>query len=419
MRISELFTKTSREIPAGELAKNAQLLIRAGYINKEMAGVYSYLPLGKKVLDNITNIVKEEMNGIGGQEILLSSLQPKELWEKTGRWDDKEVDVWFKTNLKSGSEVGLGWTHEEPLVQLLKNYLNSYQDLPKLIYQVQTKFRNELRAKSGLMRGREFIMKDMYTFALDESQHQKLFNEVKHAYIRIFDRLGIGHKTFYTTADGGSFSSDYSYEFQTIDESGEDLIYLDRDQKLAINEEIYSDKVVSELGLNKSKLEKVKTSEVGNIFNLGTKYSAKLGLTYMSEINTSEDVVMGCYGLGVSRVMGVIAEVLSDESGLVWPKSVAPAQVYLVRLGTSATVMKAADELYNRLTRASVEVLYDDRDTHPGEKFADADLLGLPYRVVVSEKTVSEKKVELKARTSKTSTLITPTEIVETLTEKL
>jgi prolyl-tRNA synthetase len=238
MRLSKLFTKTRKDAPADETAKNAQLLIRAGFISKEMAGVYNYLPLGKMVLDNIANIVRAEMNNVGGQEVLLSSLQPKELWEKTGRWDDSVVDIWFKTKLNSGGEIGLGMSHEEPLVSLMRNFITSYQDLPLTTYQVQTKFRNELRAKSGLLRGREFLMKDMYSFARSEAEHQHLFNEVKQAYVRVFEKLGIGDMTFYTAADGGSFSDEYSYEFQTITDSGEDTIYLDRDKKLAINDEI-------------------------------------------------------------------------------------------------------------------------------------------------------------------------------------
>ena len=418
MKVSELFTKTRKEAPAGEPSKNAQLLMRAGFVHKQMAGVYAYLPLGKKVIENITKIVREEMNAIGGQEVQLTALQPKELWEITDRWDDKKVDIWFKTQLKAGGELALAMSHEEPLTDLLTNYITSYTDLPLLAYQIGTKFRNELRAKSGLLRGREFTMKDMYSFARDETEHQKLFNEVKNAYIKIFERIGLGDRTFFTTASGGVFSSEYSYEFQTVTASGEDIIYLDRDKKIAINEEVYSDKVIHELGLNKTKLEKVKASEVGNIFNLGSKYSKPLSLSFLSEANTKEQVVMGCYGLGISRVMGVIAEDLSDEKGLVWPKAIAPAQVYLIRLDDDTKVIKQADELYEHLTRKGIEVLYDDRNVRPGEKFADADLIGLPYRVIVSKKTISDNKVELKARKSDSATLLTEAEVVETLIKK-
>lgn len=414
MKLSTLFTKTKKEDPSGETSKNAQLLIKAGFVEKEMAGVYAYLPLGKKVLDNITNIVREEMNTIGGQEIQLTALQPKELWEITGRWNDEVVDVWFKTKLNGGSEIGLGFSHEEPLTALLKNHITSYQDLPIFIYQIQAKFRNELRAKSGLMRGREFLMKDMYSFARTEEEHQKLFAESKAAYERIFHRLGLGERTFFTTADGGMFSSDFSYEFQTLAENGEDTIYLDRDNNIAINEEIISDEVLTKLGVAKANLEEVKATEVGNIFNLGTKYSKPFDLNYLSEENKLEPVIMGCYGLGVSRVMGVIAEILSDDKGLVWPEEIAPARFYLINLGSDSDVVEAANELYKRLIDEGIEVLYDDRDVHAGEKFADADLSGIPYRLVISGKTIAQNKVEVKPRLSTEPELLSVDKLVET-----
>ncbi len=419
MKLSTLFTKSKKDVPAGETAKNAQLLIKAGFVEKEMAGVYAYLPLGKKVLDNITRVVKEEMNIIGGQEISLTALQPKELWEVTGRWNDDVIDVWFKTKLNSGGEIGLGVSHEEPLTALLKNYITSYQDLPVFIYQVQTKFRNELRAKSGLMRGREFLMKDMYSFARTEEEHQKLFTEAKKSYERVFKRLGLSDKTFFTTADGGMFSSDFSYEFQTVTDNGEDIIYLDRDKNIAVNEEIMNDEVLSKLGLKKENLEQLKASEVGNIFNLGTKYSKPFELNYLSEDNKLEPVIMGCYGLGISRVMGVIAEILSDDKGLVWPEEIAPARFYLINLGSDSEVIEAANELYKRLIDEGIEVLYDDRDVHAGEKFADADLSGIPYRVVISNKTVAQEKVELKPRLSSEPELLSIDKLIETFGVKL
>jgi prolyl-tRNA synthetase len=417
MRLTKLFTHTTKEVPTGETSKNAQLLIRAGYVDKQMAGVYAYLPLGKKVLDNIARIIREEMDTIGGQEVQMTALQSKEVWELSGRWDDEVIDVWFKTKLNAGGEVGLAVTHEEPFTSLVKNYINSYQDLPQLIYQVQTKFRNELRSKSGLMRGREFLMKDMYSFADSENEHQKLFSEVKKAYLKIFERFGIADITFFTTADGGSFSDGYSYEFQTLTESGEDTIFLARDRKIAVNEEIMDDKLLSELDLKREELEELKASEIGNIFNLGTKYSGPFELNYMSEINTIEPVIMGSYGLGVSRAMGLIAEVLSDDKGLVWPEEIAPAKIYLISLGNDDKVIKAAEEVYDRLTHNGVEVLYDDRDVRAGEKFADAELMGIPYRVVLSEKTIAEKKLELKERTGENTRMISVAELLETITK--
>jgi len=419
MRVSKLFTKTRKDIPSDETSKNAQLLIRAGFIEKEMAGVYAYLPLGKKVLDKISTIVKEEMNSIEGQEIQLTALQPKDIWEVTGRWSDDVVDIWFKTKLNGGAEIGLGMSHEEPLTALLKNYISSYQDLPVFIYQVQTKFRNELRAKSGLMRGREFLMKDMYSFTRTEEEHQKLFLEAKNAYERVFKRIGLGDITFFTTADGGIFSSDFSYEFQTIAETGEDIIYLDRDKNIAINEEILSDEVLSKLGLIRENLEVKKASEVGNIFNLGTKYSKPFDLNYVTEDNQLKPVIMGCYGLGISRVMGVIAEELSDDKGLIWPEEIAPARFYLINLGNDQEIVERTNEVYKRLIDEGIEVLYDDRDVRAGEKFADADLSGIPYRVVVSKNTVVQNKVELKSRVSNETELITLDKLIESFGVKL
>jgi prolyl-tRNA synthetase len=375
--------------------------------------------LGKRVLEKISQIVREEMNLIGGQEVSLTALQSSEIWDKTGRWSDEVIDVWFKTKLASGQEMGLAVTHEEPITDLAKNYINSYQDLPVFVYQIQTKFRNELRAKSGLMRGREFLMKDMYSFARTEEEHQALFLEAKTAYEKVINRLGLGDITFYTTADGSMFSTDYSYEFQTLTENGEDVIYLDRDMKAAINSEIYTDEVAGKLGLSASNLEQVHSSEVGNIFNLGTKYSDPFELTYVDENNQTQTVIMGCYGLGISRVMGVIAEVFNDKGGLIWPEEIAPYRFYLASLGDSKDVTEAADELYKRLTDEGIEVLYDDRNVRAGEKFADADLIGIPYRIVISDKTIAEEKVELKHRIDGKTEMLSVNKLIETFGIKL
>lgn len=414
MRLSKLFTKTRKEAPADETAKNAQLLIRAGFVHKEMAGVYSFLPLGLKVLSNISQIVRQEMDKIGGQEILMPALQIKERYEATGRWDDKVVDDWFKTKLVNGTELGLGFSHEENLVPLLKNFVTSYKDLPMAPYQIQTKFRNELRSKSGLMRGREFLMKDMYSFAISPAQHEEFYGLAQEAYVRIFNRLGIGSQTFLTSASGGSFSK-YSHEFQTLSAAGEDTIYLDRAKKLAINKEVLSDEVMADLGLVREDLEEVRAIEVGNIFSLGTKFSAPFGLSVANEAGQQTTVVMGCYGIGVSRLMGTIAEILSDEKGLVWPESIAPARVYLASLGASQEVSQAADGLYETLKKQNVDVLYDDRDVRPGEKFSDADLIGLPARLVVSSRTLAQNKFEYKARSSDAVESLTPQELLAKL----
>jgi prolyl-tRNA synthetase len=399
MRLSQLFTKTSKTLPTGETARNAQLLIQAGFIHKEMAGVYAYLPLGKRVLDNIVQVIREEMNALGGQEISLTALQQKSAWEASGRWSDEVIDVWFRTTLANGSELGLAPTHEEPLTALMKQFVESYKDLPAYPYQFQVKFRNELRAKSGLMRGREFLMKDLYSFSVDAEAHEVFYEKAAEAYERVFERLGIGDITYKTFASGGSFSK-YSHEFQTISPVGEDTIYVHQAKKIAINQEVYNDDVLADLGIAKEELVEKHAVEVGNIFTLGTKFSDALGLTFAAEDGSQQPVFMGSYGIGPSRLMGLLAEHFADERGLVWPENVAPAKVYLARLGDNPAVVKQADELYDHLTQAAVSVLYDDRDIRPGQKFADADLLGIPYRVVVSEKTVAAGSYEVKTRTS-------------------
>jgi len=418
MRVSKLFTKTSKTAPADETARNAQLLIRAGYVHKEMAGVYAYLPLGLKVLENIKQIVREEMDAIGGQEVMMTALQPKELFEKTNRWDDAVVDNWFKTKLANGTELGLGLTHEEPIVDVLMPYVDSYKDLPLYIYQIQSKFRNELRAKSGVLRGREFVMKDMYSFARTQAEHDDLYEKVAAAYIKVYKRLGIGATTYRTAADGGYFTERYSDEYQTLSDIGEDTIYLDETKKLAINKEIYTDENLAKLGLKKEDLVEKRAVEVGNIFPLETKYTDALGLYYTDEDGSRQSIIMGCYGIGISRLVGVIAEHFSDERGLVWPDNIAPYRVYLARLGEEPEIIKAADNLYENLQEAGVSVLYDDRNTRAGEKFADADLLGIPHRVVVSTKTVAQAVFEYKKRTAAESTMLSLEKLQKILTSQ-
>jgi prolyl-tRNA synthetase len=396
MRQSELFTKVFREPPKDESARSAQLLIQAGYINKSMAGVYSYLPLGLRVLENIMSIIREEMNDIGGQEILLTSLQDRKVWEATDRWDDAKVDNWFKTKLANDTEVGLAFTHEEPLAKLAAEYVNSYKQLPFSAYQFQTKFRNELRAKSGIMRTREFIMKDLYSFCASQEQHDQFYEKAKQAYIKIFQRAGIGDKTFVTFASGGSFSK-YSHEFQTITDAGEDIIYLDRKSKLAVNKEVYTPEVLDELGLKQLDMEEAKAVEVGNIFSLGTKYSKPLGLKYLDKAGSTQDVIMGSYGIGPGRLMGTIVELYNDDKGIIWPESVAPFRIHLVNIAKDSA---EADELYKTLQSDNISVLYDQRDESAGAKFADSDMIGIPKRVLITDKTLKENSFELKNRAS-------------------
>jgi prolyl-tRNA synthetase len=414
MRLSKNFTKTTKNAPADEVAKNAQLLIKAGYVHKEMAGVYSYLPLGLRTLNKIVAIIREEMDELGGQEVLMPALQVKERYEATNRWDDKVVDNWFKTKLANGTELGLGFSHEENLTPIIKDFVRSYKDLPIAPYQIQTKFRNELRSKSGIMRGREFLMKDMYSYAVDQAQHDEFYAKAQVAYKKVYDRMGIGDRTFMTFASGGSFAQ-FSHEFQTLSDAGEDTIYLSREKGIAINKEVFTGEVLEQLGVKRDELEEVKGIEVGNIFTLGTKFTAPFNLTVDGENGESITPIMGCYGIGVSRVMGTIAELLSDDKGLVWPEAIAPAKVYLAVLGQNEDTRKTADELYEEVRGKGIEIIYDDRDTRPGEKFADADLLGIPYRVVVSDKLVAQEKYELKARIADEIELLSKSELLAKL----
>lgn len=416
MRQSQLFTKTRREAPKDEVSKNAQLLIRAGYVHKEMAGVYTFLPLGLRVIEKIKNIIRDELGKVGAQEMAMTTLQQKDIWEASGRWDDFVVDDWFKTTLKNGTELGLAFTHEEALTNIMRNFVSSYKDLPIYAYQFQTKFRNEMRAKSGIMRGKEFVMKDLYDFSLDQKQHEKFYEKMKEVYMNIFERVGLGGRTFLTLSSGGSFSK-YSYEFQTITDAGEDVIMYDEEKKMSINKGDYSEEIFADFGLKKEdfNFKEAKSVEVGDIYSLGEKFSKALGLTYKNEAGEDKYVFMGSYGIGVPRLMGTLVEVFADEKGLVWPEAVAPFAVHLVQLGDHEDVQKEAEELYRTLIERGVEALWDDRDLRAGEKFADSDLLGLSLRVVVSEKTLSAGKFECVERTSGKTLSLSASELLERL----
>ena len=345
----------------------------------------------------------------------MTTLQPKDIWEKTDRWDDKKVDNWFKTKLVNGTELGVGLTHEEPIVDALSSYINSYKDLPVYVYQIQNKFRNELRAKSGLLRGREFVMKDMYSLARNQTEHDELYEKAADAYARVYRRLGIGDITYRTYADGGIFTERFSDEFQTVSEIGEDTIYVDEAKKIAVNKEVYNDDTLQKLGLSKDSLVEKRGVEVGNIFPLETKYTDALNVFYVDENGKQQSIIMGCYGIGVSRLMGVIAEIFADDKGLVWPEAIAPARVYLARLGDEDNVVQEADKLYEQFMAAGIEVLYDDRDVRPGQKFADADLMGIPHRVIVSTKTCESGQHEYKERTGAQPQMLSNDDILKLL----
>ena len=409
MRQSELFTKTKREAPKDEEAINAQLLIRAGFIDKTMAGVYTYLPLGLRTLKKIENIIREEMNKAGGQEILMPALQPKENWIKTGRWDS--MDDLYKVKDTSGREFAIGPTHEEVIFPLLKNTIFSYKDLPVYIYQIQNKFRMELRAKSGLLRGREFLMKDLYSFHTDEKDRDEYYDFMTKVYKNVFDKLGIGDKTHYTLASGSTFSK-YSHEFQTVTEAGEDTIHICNKCKIAINNEIIKEnKTCPKCGeLNFSQKRAI---EVGNIFKLKTKFAEDFGLKFKDKDGVEKFVITGCYGIGLGRLMGAIVETSYDNKGIIWPESVAPYQVHLIEISNlKSKISNFAKKIYNSLQEAGVEVLYDDREeATAGEKFKDADLMGIPYRLVISEKTGD--KIEIKKRNEEKTKLVSEKELNE------
>lgn len=415
MRYSQTFIKTSKTAPADEVAKNAQLLIRAGFVYKEMAGVYAYLPLGLRVLEKIKQIVREELATINSSELTMTTLQRASIWQAAGRWSDEVVDIWFKTKLQDETELGLGWSHEEPIVEMLKGRVASYKDLPISVYQFQTKLRNELRAKSGVMRGREFLMKDMYSFHSSSEDLENYYQQTIEVYQRIYHRLGIGEGTFVTFASGGSFTK-FSHEFQTVCEAGEDVIYLHRERKLAINEEVV-DEAVAELGLNRDELEKVKTAEVGNIFNFGSQKTDQMGLKFTNQEGKLNSIFMGSYGIGVSRLMGVLAEKFSDDKGLIWPLEVAPVQVYLVQIGDQ--IKDKAEEIYQALLQAGIEVLFDDREVRPGQKFADAELMGIPYRLTVGQRAVESGEFELTERQSGETKLLTVDSAIDKIKQRM
>jgi prolyl-tRNA synthetase len=405
MRYSQIIGKTKKDAPKDEESVSAQLLIRGGFIHKEISGVYTFLPLGLRVLNKIVQIIREEMVAIDGQEMSLTSLQNPEVWKKTGRYDDEVVDIWFKTKFKNGTETCLAITHEEPLTNLMVQQIDSYKDLPVYAFQFQTKFRNEVRPKGGLLRVREFLMKDLYSFDKTKEDHEKYYERAKQAYIKIWDRLGIGESTYLTFASGGSFSK-FSHEFQTVCDTGEDTVYLDRKKGIAVNKEVYNEDVLSELGIKKEELEEVKAIEVGNIFPLGTKFSDALGLYYTDEQGNKNPVIMGSYGIGPGRAMATVVELKHDDKGIIWPENISPYKVTLIGLNLENNDIKDfAENLYKKLQSGGVEVLYDDRpDATAGQKFADCDLIGIPYRLVVSQKT--NGKVEIKKRASSETKLV-------------
>jgi len=402
MKQSQLFTKLLKEAPAEEKSTNAQFLIRGGFVYKEMAGVYTYLPLGLRVLRKIENIIREEMEKIGGKEILMTVFQPKNLWEETGRWQ-KGIgeDVMYKCEGEGQGTVGLGPTHEEMVTDIIRHYVSSYKDLPLYVYQIQTKFRKELRAKSGLLRGREFDMKDLYSFHASQDDLKEYYKKATQAYFNVFKRCGLD--VILTEASGGDFTKDYTHEFQVLSASGEDITVYCEKGDFAQNKEIAKLSAGEKCPVCKTVLKEASSVEVGNIFPLGTKYSEAMKAYFTEKDGSKKPIVMGCYGIGPSRTMGAIVEIHHDEQGIIWPKEVAPFSVHLLSLGQN----EKSEKLYQDLQKRGIEVLYDDRENKTaGEKFAEADLLGIPQRLVVSEKTLKDDSVELKKRAEEKVTLV-------------
>jgi len=405
---SKLFYKTTREKSPDVESISHDLLTRAGFVDQLMAGVFTFLPLGHRVLKNIENIIRKNIEDAGGQEILMPVLQPKDNWLKTGRWNN--MDVLFKIKGSGDKEYALGPTHEEIVSPLAKKNILSYKDLPFAIFQIQTKFRDELRAKSGILRTREFLMKDLYSFHENQEDLDKYYDKIIKVYFNIFRELGIGKKTYLTYASGGTFSK-YSHEFQMVTEAGEDLIYICNKCKTAVNKEIKAETPACP-NCSSDSFEEKKSVEVGNIFKLGTKFSLPFDLKFKDKDGTEKPVIMGCYGIGLSRAMGACVELNNDEKGIIWPKEIAPFLAHLISIGDSDKVKKASEKIYSDLSRGAGsrvagQVLYDDReDKSAGEKFAEADMIGIPFRIVVSEKTLAKNCVELKERNKKELKLI-------------
>ncbi len=410
MKLSTLFPKTQRQAPKDEVSHNAQALEQAGYISKLFAGVYSYLPLGWRVIKNIERIIREEVNAAGGQELFMPALHPEELYEQTGRAD---IDVLFHLEMANKKKLVLGQSHEEVIVPLVKKYIQSYKELPLYLYQIQTKFRNELRAKSGILRGREFIMKDLYSFHTTQEDLDAYYEYMKEVYSRIFQRVGLGNRTHLTFASGGTFSK-FSHEFQTLTEAGEDTIHLCESCHIGVNDEIIKEyNRCPQCG--KSTLVAQKAIEVGNIFPLKDKFSSKFGLTYTDQNGDEQPILMGCYGIGLGRVMGAIAEVHNDERGLRWPAAVAPYTAHIVSIGVDQKVLAHAEKVYAQFEQNGISSLYDDRDERAGVKLGDADLMGIPHRIVVSEKTGTH--VEHTDRTTGQSTVLPVAACLKKITE--
>lgn len=411
MRYSQLFGKTIKEVSKKYEARSHELLTRAGFIDQVASGVYNILPLGKRVINKIEQIIREEINAIGGQEIAMPLLHPKRLWQKTKRW--QTVDILFKTKSRFGQEYALAPTHEETVVPLAKKWIKSYRDLPLCLYHITEKFRDEPRPKSGILRGREFGMKDLYSFHENQEDLISYYQKVIKAYVKIFNRCGLTDVKI-TEASGGSFTKKHSHEFNVLTDAGEvDLIYCPRCD-FCQNKEITKMRENNPCPkCSKGRLKTGRAIEVGNIFDLGTRFSQAFDLVFIGRDNQPHLVVVGCYGIGTSRLLGTIVEIHNDDKGIIWPKTVAPYQIHLVGLDLKdKKVSSKAEKIYQLLKKNNVEVLYDDRQgITAGEKLVTADLIGIPTRLVISQKTA--QKIELKQRNQNKKTLLSADELIK------
>lgn len=417
MKYSKLFGKTSKLAPKEAETISHKLLVQAGYIDQLAAGIYSFLPLGLKVQQKIANIIREEINAIGGQELVMPVLQPKNIWLETGRWETYDPPL-FTLKDRHDKELAIAPTHEEVITDLVRDRISSYKELPLYLYQIQVKFRNEMRSTGGLLRTREFMMKDLYSFHTTEEDLSKYFHEVKEAYLKIYKRCGLD--AIVSQASGGTIGGTETLEFQILSESGEDELIYCPGGDFAANVEVSPVKEGKECDLGHGPLKKAKSIEVGHIFSLGTLYSEKLGAYFTDQEGNKKPLQMGCYGIGLGRLMATVIEVNNDEKGIIWPESISPFRAQLIVLSMQESVVRKADEIYEKLEKAGMDVLYDDRDIPAGEKFADSDLIGIPVRLVVSEKTLQGSgqagdKVEWKERGSKDSELISVEEAVKRL----
>ncbi|MEK7565139.1 MAG: aminoacyl--tRNA ligase-related protein [Patescibacteria group bacterium] len=395
MKYSQFFINTRRDDPKDETATNARLLLRGGFIDKLMAGSYTFLPLGWRVYQKIEQIVREEMNAVGSAEILMPLLHPKDVWDETGRWTDPGVkQIMYQFKSADEKEYGLSFTHEEIFLDVARKNSLSYKNLPVKLYHFSTKFRNEPRAKSGLLRGREFLMKDLYSLHTNQDDLDKFYWEVKDAYLRAFNRIGLNDVKV-VEASGGVFTSGHTHEFQLVSPVGEDNIYFCNKCDWAQNKEIYTHKIGEACPKCSGQVEEASSIEIGNIFRFGTVYSEKMKINFKDSDGKDKPPYLGSYGIGMSRLVGVLAEVFNDEAGMKWPKSVAPFLIHLVSLGGAKA---EAEKLYESLIKKSVDVLWDDREESAGVKLSDADLIGMPYRIIISDKTLAKESVEIKER---------------------